>query len=400
MGLSKQQIEKYADVLIWGLRAARSKPFKEYDVIFVRYDPEAIPLAETIQRKLLKQKFNVILRSLSSPLMEKNLYTFTDKNQRTFIGKWEDVFIKSLNGSMLLSAPISLTHLKNVNPLFMNEIAVARKYLRDIIEERENKGLFGWTLCESPTLELSKKAKLSLKEYTNQIVKACFLNEKDPVKKWKRIFRDAMKIKKWLNSLPVKTMNLQSKSSDLTILLGEKRKFLGISGHNIPSFEIFTSPDWHKTNGIYHANLPSYRSGNYVTNVTLEFKNGNVIKSEAGQGDNFLKNMLKQDAGAKRIGEFSLTDKRFSKINKFMANTLFDENFGGQYGNSHIAVGASFTDTYKGNPATLNKLKKKKLGFNDSSLHWDMVNTEDKIVTAVLKNGKKMIIYEKGMFKY
>jgi aminopeptidase len=42
---------------------------------------------------------------------------------------------------------------------------------------------------------------------------------------------------------------------------------------------------------------------------------------------------------------------------------------------------------------------KKKLGFNDSALHWDMVNTEDKTVTAHLTNGKKIIVYEKGMFK-
>ncbi|MBP1739220.1 MAG: aminopeptidase, partial [Deltaproteobacteria bacterium] len=39
-----------------------------------------------------------------------------------------------------------------------------------------------------------------------------------------------------------------------------------------------------------------------------------------------------------------------------------------------------------------------KLGFNDSALHWDLVNTEDKRVTAHLSGGKKMVIYEKGMF--
>jgi aminopeptidase len=42
----------------------------------------------------------------------------------------------------------------------------------------------------------------------------------------------------------------------------------------------------------------------------------------------------------------------------------------------------------------------RKLGFNDSSIHWDLINTEDKIVTAKLKNGKTITIYENGMFKY
>jgi aminopeptidase len=42
----------------------------------------------------------------------------------------------------------------------------------------------------------------------------------------------------------------------------------------------------------------------------------------------------------------------------------------------------------------------KKLGFNDSALHWDLINTEDKTVTAHLKSGRKVVIYEKGKFRY
>ena len=108
--------------------------------------------------------------------------------------------------------------------------------------------------------------------------------------------------------------------------------------------------------------------------------------------------MISLDKGAAQIGEFSLTDKRFSRINKFMADTLFDENFGGNFGNSHIALGASFADTFTGNQAKLNKALKQKLGFNDSALHWDLVNTEDKLVTSTLKNGKHLTIYESGIF--
>jgi aminopeptidase len=83
-----------------------------------------------------------------------------------------------------------------------------------------------------------------------------------------------------------------------------------------------------------------------------------------------------------------------------MADTLFDENFGGKYGNCHVALGASYTDTYDGDPAEMTSALKKKLGFNDSALHWDLVNTENKTVTAHLASGKKMVIYENGMFKY
>jgi len=105
------------------------------------------------------------------------------------------------------------------------------------------------------------------------------------------------------------------------------------------------------------------------------------------------------DAGARQVGEFSLTDKRFSRIDRFMAETLFDENFGGKEGNCHLAVGSSYSDTFAGNPANLSQALKKKLGFNDSALHWDLVNTEPKTVTACLLNGKKTVIYDRGVFK-
>jgi len=81
-----------------------------------------------------------------------------------------------------------------------------------------------------------------------------------------------------------------------------------------------------------------------------------------------------------------------------MADTLFDENFGGAHGNCHIACGASYTDTFSGDQTSMTPALKKKLGFNDSALHWDMVNTEPKTVTAHLKTGEKLLIYENGCF--
>ena len=83
-----------------------------------------------------------------------------------------------------------------------------------------------------------------------------------------------------------------------------------------------------------------------------------------------------------------------------MANTLNDENYGGRHGNCHLAVGSSFSDVYDGDPSKLTKEMKRKLGFNDSALHWDLVNTEKKSVTACLDSGKKVVVYENGMFKY
>ncbi len=106
-------------------------------------------------------------------------------------------------------------------------------------------------------------------------------------------------------------------------------------------------------------------------------------------GGKFLKTQLAMDRGANKLGEFSLTDIRFSRIDRFMANTLYDENFGGTHGNCHVAVGASYSDTYAGDPKELTPETKKSLGFNDSALHWDLVNTEPKRVSARLISAER-----------
>ncbi|MCX7678537.1 MAG: aminopeptidase [Spirochaetes bacterium] len=398
--LTNEQLDKYADVILWGLFTSRPKPFRKYDVILLRYDHDALPLAERVFMRLIEMKMNVIPRSLLTPTMERAYYEYSDSRLRSFVGLWDKNLFEAMNGNIFLSAPQSLTHLKDIDPQKITEVARARKKLREIMERREEKGLVGWTLCTLPTRELAKQAKLSLNEYTTQIVKACFLDEKDPVSRWKEIYTHAGEIKKWLTAMKINKVRIESKHCDLEITIGHARRFLGISGHNIPSFEIFTSPDWRGARGKFFANLPTYRSGNYVRDVSLYFEKGTIAKAEAKEGNEFLQKMISMDKGANKIGEFSLTDKRFSRIDRFMADTLFDENFGGKFGNCHIAVGASYSDTFNGKTALLTPSIKKKLGFNDSALHWDLVNTEDKIVTATLSNGKTRVIYEKGSFTF
>jgi aminopeptidase len=398
--LNTVQLERYAEVLLWGLTTARTQKFKKHDIVLIRCDPPAIALGEKVFAKLMELKMHPVMRITGTPTIEKSFFELADSAQLTFKVPGDEALYTSLNGGIYLNAPASLTHLSAIDPKRIGQATISRKYLRDILDKLEEQGAFGWTLCMFPTEELAKHAGMDIKEYSGQIIKACLLNKANPVKEWKAIYRSVGEIKKWLNSLKVKTFHIESASVDLEITPGEKRKWIGISGHNIPSFEIFLSPDWRGTQGRYYADQPSYRSGNLVKGVRLEFKNGAAVKIEAASGAEFTRKQLAMDKGANKVGEFSLTDKRFSKIDRFMANTLFDENFGGKNGNCHIAVGASYSDTYSGDPATLTKEKKEKLGFNDSALHWDLVNTEKKRVSATLSGGKRIVIYENGVFTY
>ncbi len=398
--LTEAQLNKYADVLLWGLATARKGKFRKGDIVLIQHDPPAVRLVEILQGVLLDQGLNPVVRTAPTFVIERNTYEKSDDRQLVFLVPGDKELYASLNGRIYLRAPESLTHLSRIDPARIGRALVARKIYREIMNKREDQGVYGWTLCTLPTPELAKQARTSLKAYTDQIVRACYLDKKDPVGEWKRIHGEVGAIKKWLNSLKVKHLQIESRSTDLRITPGEKRKWLGVSGHNIPSFEIFLSPDWRGTEGVYGADQPSFRSGNYVEKVELVFKKGSVVKASAAKGRAFIEKQLAMDRGAGRVGEFSLTDRRFSRIDRFMADTLFDENFGGKFGNCHLAVGSSYSDTYAGNPAELTEEMKKKLGFNDSALHWDLVNTEDKTVTAFLQSGEKKIIYDSGQFTY
>lgn len=395
-----KQLERYADVLWWGLTTAKKSPFKKNDIVLIRYDSSAVRLAEVLYAGLLSRGMQPVQRTSPSAAMEKDFYLRASNRQLVFIPPGEKELTARLNGSIYLHAPDSITHLSGADPQKIGQAAVAQKPLRDLRNRREAGGSFSWTLCVFPTTELAGQAGISLAEYTRQVVQACFLNKADPVAEWRRIYDRARSIKKWLNSLPVKLLRVESENIDLEVTPGEKRQWIGISGRNIPSFEIFVSPDWRGTRGRYHADQPSYRSGNRVEGVTLEFSRGKVVRVLAAAGQNFVKKQLQMDQGAGRVGEFSLTDKRFSRINRFMANTLFDENYGGKFGNCHIALGSSYSNTYAGDPKRLTPSLKQNLGFNESALHWDLVNTEKKRVTAHLKSGQTTTIYENGRFNY
>jgi aminopeptidase len=398
--LTNAQLKRYAEVLIWGLRTARSEPFKKGDIVLLRFNIDSIRLAEILQARLLEMGMNPVRRMIPTPEMEKNFFQLANRRQLVFDPPGEADLYRHLNGSIFLHAPASITHLGTIDPKKISRFTLSKKYLRDILEEREQSGRFGWTLCMLPTAELAHHAGLTDEEYTKQIVKACFLNRKDPVDHWKSVFRNATAIKRWLNGMQVKYFHVESDNIELSITPGAQRKWIGISGHNIPSYELFLSPDWRGTNGHYFADQPSYRNGNLVKGIRLTFDKGIAVAVTADAGIDFVTKQIKMDRGAARLGEFSLTDKRFSKINQFMANTLFDENFGGRWGNCHIALGASYADTYDGDIQHLTSAKKAQLGFNDSALHWDLVNTEKKRVVAHLTDGRRITIYENGCFAY
>jgi aminopeptidase len=275
----------------------------------------------------------------------------------------------------------------------------ARRRLREWWDAKENAGAFTWTIVLYGTDAMAAEAGMSTEEYWEQIIAGCYLGEADPAARWRQIEEQIQAHAAWLNSLPIDRLHVEGEDADLWVTLGESRRWLGGGGRNLPSFEIFTSPDWRGTEGWIRFSEPLYVYGSLITGIELEFREGRVIRAGATQNEPLLREMLASD-GADAVGEFSLTDARLSPISRFMAETLYDENTGGPFGNTHLAVGFAIQAAYDGDAAAMTDEDWSRLGFNTSAVHTDIVSTTDRTVTAVMRDGSERVIYAGGRFQH
>lgn len=397
---SEEILQKYADVMVnfalWG-----GKGINKGDVVHVTLPESAREFLEPIQVSILRAGGHMILdyKPNDRSGYTRAFFEHASDEQLTFHPKkYLLEQVNTVDHYLVVLATHDKYHLKGVDSKKMMEPRKALKFFYDARDEREANNTQSWTICLFGTDAMAEDADLTPEEYWNEIIQACYLDIEDPVGKWKEVDATLSAIQAWLKELDIKTLRVQGDDVDLTVKLGEKRKWLAGRGCNIPSFEVFTSPDFRGTNGWITFNQPLYRYGNRISGIRLEFKDGDVVSATADENEELLKEMVAVP-GMEKIGEFSLTDKRLSRISRFMGETLFDENMGGEFGNTHIALGKSFQEAYDGDSTVMQKEDWLNLGFNDSAEHVDIISTTDRTVTATLKDGTEKVIYKNGEFQ-
>jgi aminopeptidase len=396
---SEDILDKYAKVLV-NFALGGGVGIKKGETVYLQAALSALPFYRAL-RKVIFDSGGLMISSLGDDMdgFGRHFYDNATEQQLTaFPAPYYKGLVKVIDHRIAVISDHDVHELDGVDPKKMMLSQKSRKPLSEWLQKKENEGKYTWTLALYGTESMAKEAGLSIKDYWKQIINACYLDKADPLREWRQISAEVERVAKVLSDLKIQTLNAKGKDMDLKITMGEKRRWLGGSGRNIPSFEVFTSPDWRGTEGWIRFNQPLYYFGPKVEGIELHFEKGRVVKATAKKNQKLLKEMLSADKGAAQIGEYSLTDKRLSRITKFMAETLFDENIGGPFGNTHLAVGKSYHDTYDGDPSTLSKGQLEKLGYNDSAIHVDMISTEDRTVTATLPGGKQRVIYQDGQF--
>ncbi len=389
-------IDRYAAILVkYALNSGDG--IKPNEVVFLQVPESAKLLLLALNRAVLQAGAHPIIQYVPDE-MERQFFDYASNHQLEF---FPTAFYKGraiqADHTITIIAETNKHELEGIDPKKIMTRRSVRKPYQKWLNTKENNGKYTWTLGLYPTESMAKEAGMTLEECWSQVIKACYLDYIDPVTQWKSLTTDLDRLKQKLNKLKITTLRLTAVNTDLTIKLGPARQWLGGSGRNIPSFELFISPDWRGTEGYIYFDQPLYYAGQVIKDIALEFKKGLVVNATAKVGQDILTEMIKVK-NANKIGEYSLTDTRFSRIDKYMAETLYDENFGGHYGNTHLALGSAYQESFTGNITRMKAADWTKHGFNQSVIHTDIIATTPRLVEATLIDNTNVAIYRDGRF--
>jgi aminopeptidase len=390
-------LERYAGVLV-DFALGGGTGITRGDVVMVSGADDAKPLYVAVRDAVLRSGGTVIGDYHPSGAGRSALEIASIEQLSTFHRPYYRGLAATLDHRVSILSTSNPRELDGVDP---EKLLAGRRTIRPFREwvaRKEAEGRYSWTLALYGTAATAKEAGLSLEAYWGEIASACFLDDRDPIRRWRETFREIGRIRRRLDGLGIEGLHVEGEGVDIRFKVGADRRWLGGTGRNIPSFEVFTTPDWRGTEGTVTFTEPLLRYGSLIDGIRLTFENGHVVEAEAKRNEKLLHAMVASDEGASRVGEISLTDGRLSPITRYMGETLFDENRGGPQGNFHLAVGSAYKDAFRGDVAAQSRRDWRRLGFNESSVHTDIVSTARRTVTATLPSGRSKVIYADGRF--
>lgn len=210
------------------------------------------------------------------------------------------------------------------------------------------------------------------------VTTAMRLDESDPVASWRARAAELAARGRALSSLDLTEVRYLGEGTDLTVGLVPDCRWTGGSLDdpdgltylpNIPTEEVFTSPDRRRADGVISLTKPVIIGGRMVEGLTATFAGGRVVDVAAARGAETVRAQLETDEGARSLGEVSLVDRdsRVAKAGILFHNTLFDENVA-----CHVAWGQSFPFAVKGGLAKSAE-QLYEMGLNRSAVHTDVV---------------------------
>lgn len=252
--------------------------------------------------------------------------------------------------SIDIDAKTNPFYLKGVDPEKIADYKrLVRKPINDIVvgDGKKNKG-YKWNLVAYPCEAQAKLAGMSIEEYADIVYGATNID-------WSATAKNMKKVRSVFNG--AKDVHIVVPGyTDLHLSLKGRGGSVCDGRFNMPDGEVYYGPVEDSAEGYITFPYESVMSGQSVTNIRLEYKQGEVVSFSAKKNQGFLETMLGLK-GAKRIGELGIGCNYGLK--RYVKDLLFDEKIGGTV---HIALGDSYKDPLSRGG-----------GKNEADTHWDLV---------------------------
>jgi aminopeptidase len=276
--------------------------------------------------------------------------------------------------------------------------------LREIAREQTTRLATAWTVIACPTDGWARAlfGEPDVDRLWQEIAAVTRLDSDDPVEAWRTHVALLADRARLLGERELETLRFRGPGTDLSVGLLERARWLTALSRtswgqehvvNLPTEEVFTTPDRTRTEGTVRMTAPLHWYGSQVDGGWLRFEDGRVVDAGADRGATFLRSKLEEDDGASRLGEVALVDvdSAVGRRGRVFRNSLLDEN-----ASAHIAIGSGYTEPVPGAEA-MDEESRAEAGINVSAIHIDlMIGGHEVEVDGVGRGGSVVPILRQG----
>ena len=298
-----------------------------------------------------------------------------------------------------LSGPVAPGLLDDLDPVRAGRDRLpAVKESGKVVNDRTT----NWSIVPSPSPQWAAlvfpdlPADEAIAELDRHLLHILRLDEPDPIETWRRRADTLVENARRLTERGFDALHYQGPGTDFTVGLFPGARWMAarfetVDGiehmPNLPTEEVFTSPDPSRLDGHVTASKPLVlHDGTVVRDLAMRFEGGRVVHVDASSAEDVMRTIVRRDEGAARLGELALVDDegRIGRMNTVYYDTLLDENAA-----SHIAIGHGFAFLAPGHEDRV----------NESDVHIDfMIGSPELEVTGLTAEGERVPVLRGGEF--
>jgi aminopeptidase len=370
-------------------------------IVSVSSEPGKEPLTRAVAEVAYEQGAKFVDVSVFDVHVKRARALHSDPAMLSYVPPWYGERILALGehraATVALTGPVAPHAMDGVDPALLGKDMLPS--VRESIQVL-NERTINWTVAPCPSAPWAQLVHPelgpdeALARLWEQIAHVCRLDEPNPVASWESRLNRLTEVARKLDALELGRLHLEGPGTDLTIglLPGSRWQAARITtaegiehAPNIPTEEVFTTPDPERVEGVVTSTKPLFTSGVLITGLRVRFEGGRAVQIDAERGADTLRALTARDPGAARLGEVALVDRagRIGPLNTVFYDTLLDENAA-----SHIALGQGFEFAVEGDDRER---------LNRSEVHIDfMIGSNEVAVTGIDRSGRELPLLRDG----